>query len=122
MHTTTDVQRFLIAAGYLASGEDDGIFGQKTLDAYNRWRASKGKPQVGPKQFTLTEVNADIWPEEQPPPSIPKLTIFDQIGTLVSILNLLKGKTMTSDQITGLIRLLLGLVGGYFVGKGIVTQ
>lgn len=48
-------------------------------------------------------------------------TIFDRIALVVAISNLLKGKTVTADQITGIVRLLLGIASGYFVGRGIVT-
>lgn len=64
MRNVTEIQRRLIALGFLAPGEDDGRFGQKSLDAYNHWRASKGAPPVN--AASLTQLNIDLFPEEQP--------------------------------------------------------
>ncbi|MDQ3819145.1 MAG: peptidoglycan-binding domain-containing protein [Acidobacteriota bacterium] len=36
------LQRRLIALGFLAQGQDDGIFGQKTLDAVRRFQSASG--------------------------------------------------------------------------------
>jgi len=48
-------------------------------------------------------------------------SIFDQIGTVLSIINLLKGKTMTQDQINGVIRAVLTAAGGFLIGRGLIT-
>lgn len=50
------------------------------------------------------------------------IDLLTLIGLIGPISNLLKGKTMTSDQITGILRAILTAVGGYLVGKGIVDQ
>ena len=72
MRNSTEIQRWLIAQNYLAAVDDngrpndDGVFGTVSLAAYNRARAAKGlKPHEG--ILTLTEINAVLFPEEQPP-------------------------------------------------------
>lgn len=121
----TEIQQRLITLGFLAPLNDsglsnaDGKFGVTTLGAYNRFRASKGEPpHTG--LLLLVEVSADVFPEDAPPPKPPSISIFDQIGTLVSIINLLKGKTMTADQITGVIRTVLAAGLAYLAGKGLI--
>jgi len=125
MKTTTEVQRWLIREGYLAPVDDkgrpndDGIFGTVSLAAYNRARAAKGLP---PHQglLTLVEINQVLFPEEQPKKLPSKPTLFENIGAILTILQLTKGKTMlTSDQITGVIRAILAAVSGYFIAKGV---
>lgn len=71
MRNSTEIQRWLIAQNYLAAVDDngrpndDGVFGTVSLAAYNRARAAKGlKPHEG--ILTLTEINAVLFPEEQP--------------------------------------------------------
>jgi len=68
----TEIQRKLIALGYLHANGDDGKFGHMSLDAYNRFRASIGKGPV--VQTSMAELNADLFPEDQPkpPPKPPK--------------------------------------------------
>lgn len=112
MHSEAEVQQFLADKGF-DPGPVDGVFGAQSLAAYNRFCATIGLGSVASP--TLAQVNDTIWP---PPPKPPA---FD-FSTIIAIFNLTQGKTMTADQITGLIRLGLGLIGGYFVGKGIVTQ
>lgn len=46
------------------------------------------------------------------------LDLLSLIGLIGPISNLLKGKTMTADQITGVLRAVLTTAGGYFVTKG----
>lgn len=71
----TEIQRRLIDLGFLSPGDeqglpsDDGKFGQRSMDAYNRFLASKGKaPHKG--MILLAELNANLFPEERqaPPP------------------------------------------------------
>jgi peptidoglycan hydrolase-like protein with peptidoglycan-binding domain len=71
MRNVTEIQRELIALGYLRPGEDDGKFGRISLDAYNHWRASKGAPPV--KAASMSQLNIDLFPEEQPGAK-PRLT------------------------------------------------
>jgi hypothetical protein len=79
MRNITECQRRLIALGYLparnSAGElnDDGKFGVLSLDAYNRFLARRGRPPV--KNVSMAELNADLFPEEQPaaPPPKPNL-------------------------------------------------
>ena len=122
MRNTTECQRQLIALGYLASGEDDGVFGQKTLDGFNHFRASKGEPPIGPHEFTLSQVNADLFPDDVQAAPIPKPSIFNQIGTLLSLIDLLKGKTMTTDQLTGLLRTAIIGLSAFLAGKGYIPN
>jgi len=123
MHNVTEIQQRLISLGYLAPVDpitrrpnDDGKFGERSLDAYNHFRASKGKGPV--VQASMAELNADLFPEEQPAPAPKRQSTFD-LGTLLSLINLVKGKTMTADQITGVLRAILALVSGYFISKGL---
>lgn len=119
----TECQRELIRLGFLESTQpdgtrsDDGRAGQLTFAAFNRFLANKGKPPVDPGDFTLAAINAALWPDEVPAVATPP-SIFNQIGAVVSIINLLKGKTMTNDQITGLVRTVLASLLAYVAGKG----
>lgn len=90
MHNTTEIQRELIRLGFLAQGGDDGILGQASLEAYNHFLASKGKPpHVG--MLLLAELNADLFPDEQPVPKPKRNTVFGRL--LASFLiNQLKGQ------------------------------
>jgi peptidoglycan hydrolase-like protein with peptidoglycan-binding domain len=67
MRNVTECQRRLISLGYLAAGEDDGRFGEKSLNAFNHYRATKG---LGPLvQTSMAELNATLFPEEYRPPA-----------------------------------------------------
>lgn len=120
----TECQRELIRLGFLESTQpdgtrsDDGRAGQLTFAAFNRFLANKGRPPVDPSDFTLTAINAALWPEQLVPPVSKPPTFFNQIGAVVSIINLLKGKTMTNDQIAGLVRTILASLLAYVAGKG----
>ncbi len=77
MRNVTEIQRWLISKGYLATVDDtgrpndDGVFGTISLAAYNRARAAKGmKPHEG--VLLLTEINRVLFPEEQPVAPPPK--------------------------------------------------
>ena len=62
-------QRQLIALGYLEHGQDDGVFGPISMDAFNRYRATKGlKPLTA---TTLAELEAVLFPSSQPPKGLP---------------------------------------------------
>jgi hypothetical protein len=121
----TEIQARLIALGYLApvdaNGDTnaDGKFGEHSLDAYNHFRASIGKGPV--VQASMAELNADLFPEEQPaPPPKPvrKPGLFDVLAQIPSLIDLLKGKPMTTDQIGGVVRALLTFLAGIAVAKG----
>ncbi len=72
MRNITECQKRLIALGFPCGPNGaDGRFGQDTLDAYNRFRASQGRKPV--KLPSMSELNADLFPEEQPAPK-PKPT------------------------------------------------
>ena len=88
-HNVTEVQRRLIALGYLPAVDqetltpsDDGKFGAKSLAAYNRFRASKGYGSV--PNASMAQLNQDLFPEEQPGAK-PRLTpnpVVQAIGEL----------------------------------------
>lgn len=119
MKNVTECQQELIRLGFLSptqpdgSPSDDGRAGQLTFAAFNRFLRSHGKPPIDPGDFTLAAINAALWPEP-----VVKTSIFNQIGAVVSIINLLKGKTMTNDQIAGLVRTILASLLAYVAGKG----
>jgi hypothetical protein len=50
------------------------------------------------------------------------IDLFTLIGLIGPVSAILKGRKMTADQITGILRAILTAVGGYLVGKGIVDQ
>jgi len=50
------------------------------------------------------------------------IDVLSLISLIGSISKLLKGETMTADQITGILRAILTAIGGYVVGRGIVDQ
>ena len=64
------IQKELIARGYLAAGEDDGVFGLITLDAVNHYRATLGKPPLGPsiKRIDIAELLLTLFPAEYAKP------------------------------------------------------
>lgn len=121
-HSVTEIQARLSDLGYLpalapdGTSNIDGKFGERTLDAYNHYRATLGKGPVVKADYN--EVLADLWPDEVPPPPAHKPTIFDELGALLSLVNLAKGKTMTADQLTGVVRAILALISGYFIARG----
>lgn len=118
MRNVTEIQQRLIDLGFLSPGGADGVFGTVTLMALNRFLATKGRaPVLRPP--SMADLNALLFPEDQPP--APDPSIFSRLSSVLALFNLLKGKTVTSDQITGIIRLLLGIASGYLVSRGIVT-
>lgn len=119
---STECQQELIRLGFLSptqpdgSPSDDGRAGQLTFAAFNRFLRSHGKPRIDAGNFThdpAAVMSAALWPEP-----VVKTSIFNQIGAVVSIINLLKGKTMTNDQIAGLVRTILASLLAYVAGKG----
>lgn len=110
------LQEALTEHGFDTKGKD-GDFGNDTRDAVEaaQQHFNISPPDGVPRADLLSFLG--IAAPSKPPAS----SIFDQIGTLVSILNLLKGKTMTQDQINGILRAILTAVGGYFVNHGFVT-
>lgn len=84
----TEIQQRLIDMGFLAPRDekgdrsDDGRFGERSMAAYNHFLASKGKP---PHQgmILLAELNANLFPEEQPAPKPPKPK-FTRKGNIMS--------------------------------------
>ena len=110
------IQAELIRRGYLAAGQDDGIFGLITLDAVNHFRATLGKPPLGPsiKRVDIAELLLTLFPAEYAKPvSTSPLAI---LWALLPVFT--KGTAMTSDQIAGLVRTLLAALASYAAGKG----
>lgn len=116
MRNVTECQRRLISLGYLAPGEDDGRFGEKSLNAFNHYRATKG---LGPLvQTSMAELNATLFPEEYRPPAPPPKSNFlkDWLLSLaikqgVSILKGLPVMTFLSGYktiITGAVMVVVG--------------
>lgn len=124
------IQQALLNAHYdIGPDSVDGDIGDDTKRAILKFRADHGlenKPGI-------VEVDTDLMRE------LGLLTIQDQavvgvaaakgidlltlIGLVGPVLRLLKGDTtVTTDQITGILRLILGLIAGYFVTKGIGDQ
>ena len=107
MRNVTEIQRRLQSLGYLAAGEDDGKFGQKSLDAYNHWRASKGAGPVN--AASVTQLNIDLFPEEQPGAK-PRLTpnpVVQAIGVFalkVALNRLFPGKEFPMDSIVTTVK------------------
>lgn len=117
MRNVSELQRRLIELGYLAPGQDDGRFGQVSMDAFNHFLASKGKPKHE-GLVRLDELNAELFPDELPPPKPAKP--ISQLALLWALFNLWKGNTVTNDQITGLLRTALLGIGAYLAGKGYI--
>jgi hypothetical protein len=121
MRNVTEIQRRLIDLGFLPPRDDqglpsdDGKFGQRSMDAYNRFLASKGKP---PHQgmILLAELNANLFPEEQPSP-IPSKP--GPLAILSLIFDLSKGKPMKFSTIEQLIRIAAYTGGGMLFGQQI---
>jgi hypothetical protein len=98
MRNVTECQQKLIALKYLPKlnekGEpnDDGKFGTVSLDAFNHYRASLGKPPIIPK-VTMEQLNADLFPEDVPPaPPARTFSISPIVRVAISlVLNTLKG-------------------------------
>ena len=118
MRNITQIQQFLVSQQIDIGPQGvDGRFGFGTLNGVNFYLKRKGRaPFRGVP--TLVEVNEALFPEEQPAPKPKPPNLFEQIGTITSLINLLKGKTMTADQITGVVRAILAAVSGFFIAKG----
>lgn len=127
MRNVVEIQQRLIDMGFLpprdeqGNRSDDGRFGERSMAAYNRFLASKGKP---PHQgmILLAELNANLFPEEQPAPASPlrKPGAFDVLALLLTLFNS-KGQTMKWSTIEQLIRIGSYTVGSYFLGDAVAN-
>jgi hypothetical protein len=118
VRNVTECQRRLIELGYLEKGGDDGKFGHKSLDAFNHYRASLGKPPIIPL-VTMEQLNADLFPEEQPatpPKPIRKPGLLDVLALLTTLLSS-KGKPMKWSTVEQLIRIVLYTAGSALLGQ-----
>lgn len=113
------IQRQLIALQLLASGEDDGVFGQNTLTAANRFLTTRQLPPLEPPYTpsSIAGLTRVLFPEDAAKPPSP----FN-LGTLLSLYRLLKGQPMTSDQVGGLVRAILTFLAGIAVARGWVDN
>ena len=117
------IQSELIKRGYLAAGQDDGVFGVITLDAVNHYRATLGKPPLGSKvrNIDIAELLFDLFPDLAKLPS-PPLTSITSLNSLRLIWALLpvftKGTAMTNDQLQGIARTVIAAAIPYAVAKG----
>lgn len=112
MHDASRYQQRLAILGYLAADQVDGVFGPISLAAYNRYRATRGLPPVN--TTTLDELESVLFPR-------PKISLPPQTGLniLLLVLNILKGKSMSSDVVTQLIRIVGYSAGSYFFGDAV---
>lgn len=122
VHTTTEIQKRLIELGFLAPLNDsglsnaDGKFGTTSLGAYNRYRASHGKPPHE-GMLLLSEISADVFPEDVPAPPPPKSNpITDYLTGLAikaALSQLKKGLPMLSGYKTFATAIVLAVMGVY---------
>ena len=117
MKNVTDIQRRLIALGYLAAGEDDGRFGEKSLNAYNHYRASKGLGPVA--QTSMAELNASLFPDD-PKPQRQRSPVMGNL--LGSVFDGLLGNLLRSEAIKSWMRNALVGLGASFVTNGLITS
>lgn len=109
-------------------GKIDGVLGDKSVDSIIRFRADHNiiYPPHPAAVDTDLERELGLLAIQSPiPVAVAKahgIDLLTLIGLIGPIENLLKGKTMTADQITGILRAILTAIGGYLVGKGIVDQ
>lgn len=76
-HTAKEVQTRLIAYGFpLGQYGADGVFGLETLNAFNLWRRSQGKPPIVGIPH-LSELASELFPEDAPKPKPRKENILD---------------------------------------------
>lgn len=121
-HNTTECQQRLIDLKFLpplkADGKSaaDGTFGTDSLAAFNRFLAQKGKPPIGPKEWTLTQISAALFPEDAPPPPAPKPpSIFSTLSVVLSILQVLKGRPMDTSASNWFSSLVASTAGQYVI-------
>lgn len=111
MHDATKYQQRLATLGYLAADQVDGVFGPISLDAYNRYRATRGLPPVN--TTSIAELEAVLFPKPLPLPSTNPLAI---LWALLPVFT--KGTAMTSEQIQGVARTILAAALPYAIAKG----
>ena len=108
----TRYQQRLVALGFLAPNQVDGVFGSISMDAFNRYRATQGLPPL--RMTTLAELERTLFPK-------PTLKTFSPstLDILFMVINLLKGRSMNADVITQLIRIVGYAAGSYFFGDAV---
>ncbi len=117
MRNVTELQNRLIELGYLAAGEADGRFGEKSLAAFNHYRASKGMAPVG--HTSLTELNAVIFTDD-PKPQRQRSPVMGNL--LGSVFDGLLGNLLRSEAIKSWMRNALVGLGASFVTNGLITS
>lgn len=120
MRNITEIQQRLLDLGFdVGPTGADGRFGEASLAAYNRYRASLQPPQRPVKLPNMSELNRDLFPEDLPPPN-PKGNIMGNIlGNLFTGLfgNLLNWQLIQSYLRNGLLSL-----GAVLVTNGVLTS
>lgn len=102
MRNITEIQAELIARGFPVGPDGaDGKFGQDTLDAYNRFLASTGRPPV--KLPNIPEINEALWPTKGPTMPAPTAVTVDTQSAWLS--------TKNWAAIVGILSVILPLVG-----------
>jgi peptidoglycan hydrolase-like protein with peptidoglycan-binding domain len=120
LHNITEIQQRLIALGFdVGPSGADGRFGEASLAAYNRYRASLVPPQRPVKLPNMSELNRDLFPEDLPPPN-PKGTIMGNI--LGNIFTGLFGNLLNWQLIQGYLRNGLISLGSVLVTNGVLTS
>lgn len=111
------LQEALIAHGY-SCGPDgaDGVLGHDSQIAILQFRRDHN---LSPTLEVDNEMKRllGLGPALITEPGTPANIVLDLILAYVT-----KGRSMTSDQITGILRAILTAIGGYFVAKGLVDQ
>lgn len=116
MRTREEIQTRLTELGYY-KGTIDGVFGELSVGAFNHYAATKGIPAV--EHPTLEELNAVVFPEEQPAPKEKRASpLTDWFTNLLvkQVLNQLKDAAMLESLkgyrtiITGSLMVIVGVV------------
>lgn len=116
-HDVTPLQQALKAAGY-NPGMIDGVFGIDSRAAMQAYQAAHRLTKTAfPDGRTYMALGLPV-PDYVPTAPVPKPNLFSQLATLGDIISLLKGRTMTSDQIGGIVRAVLAAAAAYAAGKG----
>lgn len=108
MRNITEVQKRLIALGYLPHDQADGKFGHITLDAFNHYRAARG---LGPVvQTSMEELNRLLFPEDELP-VVPKPKRSNPFTDFFTNLLVRKGVEFIVSNLKG--SMIVNILSGY---------
>lgn len=117
MSEALSIQKALNAKGF--NLDEDGHLGALTQAALIKFQLSKGiMPADGNPSLATTQA-LGISPIETP---VSKPLPVFTLSTILALLPLLKGSSMTSDQIGGVVRAILTALVAYLAGKGIIPE